>query len=180
MLSNATYPAWDADNAAGWSHAIAVSLLRDELGFRGVTITDSLDGTGHARGLPVRVLALRAAVAGTDMVLTTGSERTTTRLFEVLLAHARGRVLARSTLQASYDRILDLKTRARLQPVEDEVETDRELVAVVVTHRVACSAMNAARLGYSPAGNGASICCATCATSSESWKGRLIFVSANP
>ncbi len=111
MLSNATYPAWDPDNAAGWSPAIAVSLLRDELGFRGVTITDSLDGTGHARGLPVKVLGLRAAIAGTDMILTTGSEKTTTRLFDDLLAHARGGSLPRSTLQASYDRILDLKLR---------------------------------------------------------------------
>jgi beta-N-acetylhexosaminidase len=112
MLSNATYPAWDDTNAAGWSRAIAVSLVRDELGFRGITITDSLDGTGHARGLPVRVLGLRAAIAGTDMILTTGSERTTTKLFEVLLARANEGSLPRATLQASYDRILEVKTRA--------------------------------------------------------------------
>ncbi|MFN8630811.1 MAG: glycoside hydrolase family 3 N-terminal domain-containing protein [Chloroflexota bacterium] len=49
MLSNATYPAYDASNAAGWSRAISVDLLRGTLGFKGVTITDSLDGTGTAR-----------------------------------------------------------------------------------------------------------------------------------
>ena len=51
MLSNATYTAYDSVNAAGWSHAISVTLLRHDLGFKGVTITDSLDGTAHARGV---------------------------------------------------------------------------------------------------------------------------------
>src|SRR5207253_1886324 len=69
MLSNATYTAYDAASAAGWSHAIAVDLLRNTLGFSGVTITDSLSGTAAARGLSTTSLALRAARAGTDMIL---------------------------------------------------------------------------------------------------------------
>ena len=47
MLSNATYAAYDKVNAAGWSSAIGTTLLRHDLGFKGVTITDSLDGTAH-------------------------------------------------------------------------------------------------------------------------------------
>lgn len=111
MLSNATYAAFDPEAAAGWSRAINQTLLRDELGFTGVTITDSLDGTGSARRLPLRVLGLRAAKAGTDMILTTGSERTTTRLFDVLLEHAQDGSLPRSELETSYARIIDLKSR---------------------------------------------------------------------
>ncbi len=111
MLSNATYTAYDADNAAGWSRAIAFTLLRCDLGFTGVTITDSLDGTGHARGLRLRDLGLRAAMAGTDIILTTGSEKTTARLFRELLAHAQDGSLPRATLESSYDRIIALKSR---------------------------------------------------------------------
>src|SRR5262249_1885987 len=44
MLSNAVYTAYDSLNAAGWSRTIGTTLLRDALGFRGATITDSLDG----------------------------------------------------------------------------------------------------------------------------------------
>ena len=40
MLSNATYPAWDSVHAAGWSPAIVRTLLREQLGFTGATITD--------------------------------------------------------------------------------------------------------------------------------------------
>lgn len=110
MLSNATYPAYDRRNAAGWSHAITVSLLRDDLGFTGVTITDSLDGAAKARGLSARKLAVRAARAGTDMILTTGSEATSRAVYEALLRHAANRSIPKATLQASYDRIIALKT----------------------------------------------------------------------
>jgi beta-N-acetylhexosaminidase len=109
MLSNATYTAYDGSNAAGWSHAIVVTLLRDDLGFTGVTITDSLDGTAHARGLSTKVLAVRAAKAGTDMILTTGSEATSRAVYATLLDDATNGAIPRSTLQASYDRIIALK-----------------------------------------------------------------------
>jgi len=109
MLSNATYAAYDPDNAAGWSEAIAVQLARDELGFQGVTITDSLDGAAHSRGLTDRDLAKRAAQAGTDMILMTGSERTTARVFDTLVAGARDGSIPLGTLRTSYDRIMTLK-----------------------------------------------------------------------
>jgi beta-N-acetylhexosaminidase len=109
MLSNATYSAYDASSAAGWSQTIATTLLRDELGFRGVSITDSLDGTAHARGLSTTTLALRAAVAGTDMLLVTGSESTTGEVYRTLLDNAQNDAIPRATLRASYDRILALK-----------------------------------------------------------------------
>ena len=111
MLSNATYTAWDSRNAAGWSHAIAVTLLRGDLGFTGVTITDSLNGTAHARGLTVKVLAIRAAMAGTDMILMTGSEKSSSRLYATLLADAMVGSIPLTTLRASHDRILALKAR---------------------------------------------------------------------
>ena len=109
MLSNATYAAYDGVNAAGWSSAIGTTLLRHDLGFAGVTITDSLDGTAHSRGLSTRVLAVRAAAAGTDMILMTGSEATTASVFTTLLDDAEDGALPIAPLQASYDRILALK-----------------------------------------------------------------------
>ena len=108
MLSNATYTAYDAHYAAGWSRPIE-TLLRRDLGYTGATITDSLDGTAHARGLTSAHLALRAAQAGTDMILITGSEATSRGVYASLLAAAQGSSISRTTLRASYDRILALK-----------------------------------------------------------------------
>lgn len=109
MLSNATYPALDPDDAAGWSPAIAGSLLRDELGFTGVTITDSLTGTAKVRHLSPGALAIRAARAGTDMILVSGSEAATRSVYAALLKSASQGSIPVATLQASYDRILALK-----------------------------------------------------------------------
>ena len=109
MLSNATYSVYDAANAAGWSHAIAETLLRDDLGFRGVTITDSLDGTAHARGVTTKSLAILAARAGTDMILLTGSEASTSSVYKTLLDTAATGGISKATLRASYDRIVALK-----------------------------------------------------------------------
>ena len=109
MLSNATYTAYDAANAAGWSHTIVDDLLRDDLGFQGVTITDSLSGTANARGVSARSLARKAAKAGTDMLMLTGSESGSASAFERLLGDAEDGSIPLATLQASYDRILALK-----------------------------------------------------------------------
>jgi beta-N-acetylhexosaminidase len=114
MLSNATYTAYDAANAAGWSHAISVDLLRTQLGFTGVSITDSLTGTAAAHGVSASTLAVRAARAGTDMLLLTGSEASTASTFAKLLEKLQAGTISRSTLETSYARILALK--ATLDP----------------------------------------------------------------
>ena len=111
MLSNASYPAYDTVHAAGWSPAIIGGLLRGQLGFRGATITDSLDGTAHARGISVRRIAAAAARAGADLILTTGSESSSRAVFAYLLQQVTAGTIPIATLRASYDRILTLKAR---------------------------------------------------------------------
>ncbi len=109
MLSNAIYSAYDPTDGAGWSAAIAGQLLRHDLGFAGVTITDSLTGAAVARGVAQDLLALQAAQAGTDMILVTGDEASTRTVYATLLAAAADGSLPRSTLEAPYGRILALK-----------------------------------------------------------------------
>jgi beta-N-acetylhexosaminidase len=110
MLSNATYAAYDPANGAGWSRAVSVTLLRDQLGFNGVTITDSLSGTAAAQGVSINILAARAAAAGTDMILVCDSETSTSKTFSALMMAAMVGYISRATLLASYTRILALKT----------------------------------------------------------------------
>jgi beta-N-acetylhexosaminidase len=111
MLSNATYSAYDRSHAAGWSPAIVGTLLRHDLGFTGVTITDGLDGTAKARGVTPSRLAIAAALAGTDMILTTGSESSTRLVYAALVREATAGAIPRATLRASYNRILLFKSR---------------------------------------------------------------------
>jgi beta-N-acetylhexosaminidase len=123
MLSNATYTAYDSANAAGWSHAISVGLLRDTLGFTGVSITDSLNGTAAARGVSPTSLAVKAAKAGTDMILLTGSESSSKSTYASLLLGAQNGTIPLSTLQASYNRILALKAGLTGPPADTTAPT---------------------------------------------------------
>jgi beta-N-acetylhexosaminidase len=109
MLSNSTYTAWDRSRAAGWSSAINTTLLRTTLGFRGVTMTDSLDGTAAARGYTTAHLALRAAQAGTDILLVTGSEAESAGVFSQLVAAAKAGQIPLGGLKASWTRISAMK-----------------------------------------------------------------------
>ena len=102
MLSNATYPAYDSANAAGWSHAIGVTLLRGSMGFTGVTITDSLDGAAKARGVSTASLAIRAAAAGTDMILISGTEASTAADYTALINAVKAGTIPLAGLKASY------------------------------------------------------------------------------
>jgi beta-N-acetylhexosaminidase len=110
MLSTAVYPAYST-SAAAWSRAIARTLLRHDLGFRGVAITDSLTAAASIRGVTPGVLAVRSARAGVDLLLVTGSEASSQATYEGVLSAARAGDLSLANLQASYARILQLKSR---------------------------------------------------------------------
>jgi beta-N-acetylhexosaminidase len=109
MLSNAVYDAYDRAYAAGWSRTIGTTLLRGQLGFGGVTITDSLDGAAQARGITVDPLAVRAARAGTDMLLLTGPEAASRSAYWSLREAVSAGHISVTRLRVSYDRILGLK-----------------------------------------------------------------------
>jgi len=107
MISNASYPALDAKPAA-WSSRVQ-AILRGALGFRGVTITDALDAAAATRGRDVASVAVLSAQAGVDLLLVTGSERASARVFDRLLRAAEQGGIPAASLRRSYDRILALK-----------------------------------------------------------------------
>jgi beta-N-acetylhexosaminidase len=109
MLSNANYPALDPTWGAGWSRAIGINLLRTQMGFKGVTITDSLTAAANTRGLTSAFLAMEAAANGTDMELLTGSEASTSSVFNYMVKKAEAGAIGTPTLTNSYRRIIALK-----------------------------------------------------------------------
>ena len=108
MVSNATYPVVDSKPAA-WSPGIQ-ALLRGELGFRGVTISDALDGAAATRGRTLPSVAVLSAQAGVDLLLLIGSEASSERVYDRLVAAAEGGRIPAASLRRSYDRIRALKS----------------------------------------------------------------------
>jgi beta-N-acetylhexosaminidase len=110
MLSTARYPAL-ATRPAAWSPRIIGRMLRAQLGFRGVAITDSLTAAAAVHHMPVASAALLAAGAGADIVLVTGAATASAHVYDRMLAAARSGALPVSALNASYRRIVALKRR---------------------------------------------------------------------
>ncbi len=112
MVGTAVYPALDPASPAALSRRIATGELRRRLGFRGVAVTDALDTPALAPVGGPGAVAVRAAAAGSDLVMYTGLEN------GVAAAGAlRGAVAsdprARAASEAAVARVIALRERLR-------------------------------------------------------------------
>jgi beta-N-acetylhexosaminidase len=85
MTAAIVVPAFDAQNPATFSSALVRGVLREELGFTGVVVTDALDMAGASAETGIPEAAVRALAAGCDL-LCLGSETTEELVAEVVAA----------------------------------------------------------------------------------------------
>ncbi len=109
MISTASYPTLGAQKPAAFSPTIVKSLLRGQLGFDGVTITDDLESPAVTSTLPPIVAAVSALEAGEDLLLYATSENASQKVFGQLVREVKSGQLDRTVVQAAYDRITSLK-----------------------------------------------------------------------
>jgi len=69
MSAHVVYPALDPDQPGTFSPAVLSTLLRDQLGYEGVCITDALEMQGAAAGRSPAETSLAALAAGADLLL---------------------------------------------------------------------------------------------------------------
>jgi beta-N-acetylhexosaminidase len=115
MASHALYSAFDERRIASQSRALLTGVLRAELGFEGVVITDSIEADAVLRRSSVAVAAERSVAAGADIVLMTGSA-SWKLVYPALLARARRSAAFRARVTESADRVIELKRRLGLRP----------------------------------------------------------------
>jgi beta-N-acetylhexosaminidase len=111
MLSTAIYPALSPRPAA-FSHRIATVELRERLGFRGVTITDSLGGAAVAEFGGQLEAAVDGAAAGDDLLLFDDLPSALAG-HEALVRQLRRGGLKRAPFLAAAERVLRLRAGAR-------------------------------------------------------------------
>ncbi|HYD79512.1 MAG TPA: beta-N-acetylhexosaminidase [Paucimonas sp.] len=95
MTAHIVYPALDGEYPATLSRTILTDLLREQWRYRGVVITDGMDMHAIAHRYGVGGAAVRALIAGTDMVMALGTRATQEEtLAAVGAAIADGRLAA--------------------------------------------------------------------------------------
>jgi beta-N-acetylhexosaminidase len=82
MTSHILLPRIDAENPATMSAGILIGLLRQELGFCGVIVSDALDMAGASAGSGIPGAAVRALRAGCDL-LCLGTDSTDQQVTEI-------------------------------------------------------------------------------------------------
>ncbi|HEX3236814.1 MAG TPA: glycoside hydrolase family 3 N-terminal domain-containing protein [Gaiellaceae bacterium] len=106
MLSTAVYPKLDGSKRpAAFSSTIINGLLRKQLGFEGVTVTDSLTAPAAVR---IPHTATRAMLAGSDLLIF-GAESASELGYSTLLADKAGSLRLQNRITESAARVRALK-----------------------------------------------------------------------
>jgi beta-N-acetylhexosaminidase len=108
VLSLAFYAAYDPVTPAALTPSIATGLLREDVGFEGVAISDDLTSGAVAAGLGAPEAAVQALAAGADMVLVDDAAQALAAR-DAILAAAKSGGLSGDRLDEAVGRVLDLK-----------------------------------------------------------------------
>ena len=114
MTGHLVYPAIDPGRPASLSRE-AVSVLRDDLGFDGVIVTDDLAMAGATGGGTVADAAVEAVGAGVDLLLISSAPQEQADAYDAVLAAVRSGEIPRSRVEESVGRLLGVKKKYDLR-----------------------------------------------------------------
>jgi beta-N-acetylhexosaminidase len=109
LLSHALYPVSDFTRPGSLTPEIATGLLRRELGFQGVAITDDLADPAITSAYSVPDAAVQALKAGADLVFISGPVGDQQAAYSAVLAAARSGDIPRRRLNEALLRALEAK-----------------------------------------------------------------------
>ena len=118
MVSHGGFPNIDIREAvtggllepASLNYNIVTKLLREELGYKHLVVTDDLEMGAIARHCEIEDAAVRASLAGEDMLLICASPDKIRRGYHGLLEAAKRSTLSQEQIAASLERIARTKT----------------------------------------------------------------------
>ena len=109
MSAHILYPALDADTPATLSHRILTGLLREQLGFEGLIITDDLEMQAIDAHYQTGNAAVMAIQAGADLVMVPWTLKKQQQAYNALRNAVKRGNISHTRLDASVRRILKAK-----------------------------------------------------------------------
>jgi beta-N-acetylhexosaminidase len=104
---------------ASLSHNIVTHLLRKELGYQHLVLTDDLEMGAIAKHCEIESAVVRAFVAGEDMMLICAHPEIIRRGYQALLSVARDGKLPKDRMRSSLKRIAAMKSIVKPSPAFD-------------------------------------------------------------
>ncbi len=105
---------------ASLSHNIVTTVLRGELGYQHLVVTDDLEMGAIAKHCEIEAAVVRAFLAGNDMMLICARPDIIRRGYEGLLAIARNGKLPKDRVSASLGRIAEMRSTVKPPPPFDK------------------------------------------------------------
>ena len=109
MVSSATYSLIDSSAPAVFSSKIVTDMLRTEMGFSGVVITDDVSAAVQVKDVGAGDRAVRAIRAGCDLVLASADPTVAADMVKALIATAQSDPAFAARVDESATRVLNLK-----------------------------------------------------------------------
>ncbi len=109
MVGHLKYPALDPVNSASLSPAIMTGLLRNELGFKGVVITDDLEMGAIKNHVDLSSLGIKMILAGGDIALVCHNYESQQIVYNSILAAVKRGEISEARINESVRRILRMK-----------------------------------------------------------------------
>lgn len=121
MTAHVVYEGVDPDLPATLSERVIRDLLRDELGYDGVVVTDDLEMGAIADRWPMEEVTRRALLAGVDLLLVCHDERKQRRALDTAARLLDAGVLSAEQVARSVARLDALRARLRPAPPVSDV-----------------------------------------------------------
>ena len=109
MVSSATYSLIDPSAPAVFSSTIVTDMLRREMGFSGVVITDDVSAAVQVQDVSAGDRAVRAIRAGCDIVLASADPTVAADMVKAIIAAAQSDPAFAARVDESATRVLNLK-----------------------------------------------------------------------
>ena len=110
MVAHVAYPDLDPSlSPATYSKPIVTNLLRDQMGYNGIVITDDLEMLGAAKAGTIEERAIKAIEAGVDMIMIAWSRKKQIRARNSLINAVKTGRLSKARINDSLRRIVRAK-----------------------------------------------------------------------
>jgi beta-N-acetylhexosaminidase len=111
MVTHVNYPALDEENPASLSSEIMQKILRQELGYDGIIITDDLEMGAISKHYTFSQAAVKAVQAGADIVLTCHEYEHEIEVYNALLKALQNGEISKERINSSVRRIVKAKLK---------------------------------------------------------------------
>ncbi len=115
MSAHIRFPLVDESNEpATLSHFFLTRILREDMKFKGIAITDDLEMNAASGKMNIGEVAVKSFLAGTDIILVSSYGKNVSAIYNSLLQAVKEGVIEMGRLNESVSRIIELKLRYKI------------------------------------------------------------------